>query len=271
MIDAIAEGAARLFGAVSEIFGRIVPRRKKRRFRWLMMGGMLRKVMEGGDGGYGEVDSSAAYNDTVAIAITTYAGRLCLADGHADEEELEAFSSTFSFPGLPPEAVKDLLREAVTLAPAGANAEVTRMAGKELGEVRDLPKAMKERVMLGLLRVAGCGGISKFEHDYLRKVSIAIDLPPLEFEKLYEEYMVHLAPQQMLDAARKKGTHAEGLSADMTDPMQNAAKPAARLTELGYQLQGILSGDHQDQGRSGNSQLDAAFQTRRRGGTANSR
>ena len=60
----------------SEIFGRIVPRRKKRRFRWLMMGGMLRKVMEGGDGGYGEVDSSAAYNDTVAIAITTYAGRL---------------------------------------------------------------------------------------------------------------------------------------------------------------------------------------------------
>jgi hypothetical protein len=270
MIDAIAEGAARLFGAVSEIFGRIVPRRKKRRFRWLMMGGMLRKVMEGSDGGYGEVDSSAAYNDTVAIAITTYAGRLCLADGHADEEELEAFSSTFSFPGLPPEAVKDLLREAVTLAPAGANAVVTRIVGKELGEVRDLPKAMKERVMLGLLRVAGCGGISKDEFNYLRKVSIAIDLPVLEFQKLYDEYMVRLAPQQMLDAARKKGTHAAGLSADMTDPMQNAAKPSDRLAALGYQLQDLSKG-HQDEGRSGNSQLDAAFQTRRRGGTGNSR
>jgi len=270
MIDAIAEGAARLFGVVSEIFGRIVPRRKKRRFRWIMVGGLLRKVLVGEQGAYGEVDSNAAYNDTVAIAITTYAGRLCLADGHVDEKELEAFSKTFSFPGLPPEAVKDLLREAITLAPAGANAVVTRIAGKELGEVRNLPKAMKERVMLGLLRVAACGGINDHEFDYLRKVSIAIGLPVLEYQKLYEEYMERLAPQQMLDAARKKGTHADGLSADMTDPMQNAAKPSDRLTTLGYQLQDLSKG-HKDQGRGGNSQLEAAFQTRRRGGTSNSR
>jgi hypothetical protein len=129
---------------------------------------------------------------------------------------------------------------------------------------------MKERVMLGLLRVAGCGGISKDEFNYLRKVSIAIDLPVLEFQKLYDEYMVRLAPQQMVDAARKKGTHAAGLSADMTDPMQNAAKPSDRLAALGYQLQDLSKG-HQDEGRSGNSQLDAVFQTRRRGGTGNSR
>jgi hypothetical protein len=82
--------------------------------------------------------------------------------------------------------------------------------------------------------------------------------------------MVHLAPQQMLDAARKKGTHAEGLSADMGGLMENAAKPSDRLAALGYQLQDLSKG-HQDEGRSGNSQLDAVFQTRRRGGTGNSR